>query len=64
MNLRLDYIEVPTSEWYYSVTTNELYHFTKGVFESHVAVKNRPKRFHHHHTLKVIHNDAMEVEVS
>jgi len=60
----LDYIKVPTGEWYYSSISNELHHFTKGVFETHAAVTNRPRRFHHHHTLKVIHDDAMEVVVS
>jgi len=58
----LDFIEIPTGEWYYSRTSNELYHYTQGVFESHPADK-RPRRFLADHTLKVIPADAMQVTV-
>ena len=57
----LDFIEIPTGEWYYSVEKNELYHFTKGVFETHQAHPRQPRQFIHHHTLKVINDDAMQV---
>lgn len=61
----LDYIEVPSSEWYYSPGTNELYHYDKGVFEAHPAQRRKRKRstwiFHPHHSLKVIPDDAREV---
>jgi len=44
-------------------TKNELYHFTQGVFETHPADKKWHQRFLKYHSLKVIHNDAMEVKV-
>jgi hypothetical protein len=55
----LDHIEVPTHNWYFSPTENELYHYTHGVFESFPANTGTPHSFHTHHTLKVIPDDAV-----
>ncbi|KAL7523469.1 hypothetical protein ACHAWF_003332, partial [Thalassiosira exigua] len=59
----LDYIEVPTAEWYYSPSNDELYHYDNGVFEAHAP--DRATRCHHfvHHVLKVVPDDAVETEV-
>jgi hypothetical protein len=58
----LDYIEVPTGEWYYAVEHNELYHFDHGLFECHVA-KREENHFHTHSSLKVPPSKLMEVTV-
>jgi hypothetical protein len=58
----LDYIEVPTGEWYYSTEHNELYHFDHGLFECHVA-KKEENSFHSHSSLKVPPSKLVEVTV-
>jgi hypothetical protein len=58
----LDHIEIPTHDWYFPLAGNELYHYTEGVFESYPANTKIPHSFHTHHTLKVILDDAVEVE--
>ena len=60
----LDYIEVPTSNWYYAPSSNELYHYDKGVWEAHPAKGSSTKRFHQHHSLKVVPDDSIEVTVT
>ena len=47
----LDYIEAPTNDWYYAPSSNELYHYDKGVWEAHPAKGAGTKRFHQHHSL-------------
>lgn len=59
----LDYIQIPTAPWYYSAKQKELYHYNNGVFEYHVPSYLKEREFIHHHTLKVIPDDAMELEV-
>ena len=58
----LGHREIPTHDWYFPPTGNELYHYTEGVFESYPANTNIPHSFHTHHTLKVIPDDAVEVK--
>jgi hypothetical protein len=55
----LDWIEVPTGEWYYSHQKKEIYRYDKGVFESYAAwspsaglVPTHPWKFFGHHHLK------------
>ena len=60
---RLPWIEMPTGVWYYSPLGDELYRYDKRVFESHAVDQSSPNHFHLHHTLKVIPDDAIEVEV-
>ena len=59
----LDFIEVPTGEWYYSPSNDELYHYDKGVFEAHAADPSTQSHFLLHHSLKVIPDDAWEANV-
>jgi hypothetical protein len=66
----LDWIEVPTGEWYYSREKQEIYHYSKGVFESYAACSpspslrpTHPYKFYRHHHLKVPHDDIVEAEV-
>ena len=33
----LDFIQIPTKEWYYSPSVHELYHYSMGFFECHRA---------------------------
>ena len=57
----LDYIEIPTHDWYYSPKTNELYHYDNGVFETHA---NRTTSiFYKHHSLKVPPDDTSKATV-
>ncbi|KAL7534080.1 hypothetical protein ACHAWF_011768 [Thalassiosira exigua] len=49
-HVSLDYIKVPTGEWYYLTSTDELYHYDKVPLFCH-------------HVLKVIPDDAREVEI-
>jgi ribonuclease HI len=48
---RLDRIQVPVHDWFYSKEKDELYHYHNGVFEAHTAAKK--SIFYSHHTLKV-----------
>lgn len=57
----LDYIEIPTSEWYYSPSLNEIYHYDQGLFECHVATTSDPSKFHTHSSLKVPPSDLHEI---
>ncbi|KAL7546462.1 hypothetical protein ACHAWF_009794, partial [Thalassiosira exigua] len=59
----LEFIEIPTAEWYYSESMDELYHYDKGVFEAHAPDCETQCHFFRHHVLKVIPDDAREVEV-
>lgn len=55
------------SDWYYSARDDEIYHYDNGVFETHVRLQGNddgPKRYHTHHTLKVINEDAVEATVN
>ena len=54
---------MPTSNWYYSPNTNELYHYDKGVWEAYPAKGTSTKHFHTNHSLKVIPDKPCEVEV-
>jgi hypothetical protein len=67
---QLDRIEVPIHNWYYSSKTEELYHYDRGVFETHSRLGDqrdsdgRPTHFYRHHTLKVLEeSEAVPVEV-
>jgi hypothetical protein len=57
---RLTMIQVPTHDWFYSEKSNELFHFTEGVFECYP--RRRDGTFYAHHTLKVLEPDAVRVE--
>jgi hypothetical protein len=66
----LDWIEVPTGEWYYSHVKKEIYRYDKGVFESYAAwspspslIPTHPVKFYRHHHLKVPHDDIVEAMV-
>jgi hypothetical protein len=66
----LDWIEVPTGEWYYSHVKKEVYRYDKGVFESYAAwspspslIPSHPVKFYQHHHLKVPHDDIVEAMV-
>jgi hypothetical protein len=66
----LDWIEIPTGEWYYSHQKREIYRYDKGVFESYAAwsptaglVPTHPWKFFGHHHLKVPHDDIVEAQV-
>jgi hypothetical protein len=66
----LDWIEVPTGEWYYSHKKKELYRYDKGVFESYAAWSpsvslqpTHPWKFYAHHHLKVPNDDIVEALV-
>ncbi|KAL7523119.1 hypothetical protein ACHAWF_000380, partial [Thalassiosira exigua] len=60
----LDCIEVPTGEWYYSSTKDELYHYDNGVFEAHVRDRSTREHFFMHHVLEVIPDDSREVNIT
>ena len=34
----LNYIDKPTSDWYYSDSEHELHHYESGVFQAHAAI--------------------------
>ena len=66
----LDWIEVPTVEWFYSHETKEIYGYDKGVFECYSAwslsaslILTHPWQFYKHHRLKVPHPDIVEAQV-
>jgi hypothetical protein len=66
----LNWIEVPTGEWYYSHTNKEIYKYNKGVFEAYLAwspsrnlIPDSPWIFYKHHHLKVPHDDIVEAQV-
>ena len=53
----IDRIQIPTSEWYYSLANKELYRYTEGNFESHpYAIDGK---YYRHHFLKVPPPDAI-----
>jgi hypothetical protein len=55
-------IQVPTHDWFYSEKSNELFHYSEGVFECYPS---RPDgTFFPHHTLKVLEGDAVQVNVA
>jgi hypothetical protein len=67
----LDWIEVPTAEWYYSHEKKEIYRYDKGVFECYSAwspsvslIPTHPWLFYKHHRLKVPHSDIVEAQVT
>lgn len=71
---QLDRIEVPRHEWYYSPKTQELAHYSRGVFETHAKMEEQPSGdhshpilFYPHHSLKVLEeteSTPAEVEVT
>lgn len=44
-----DYVEIPTADWYYWPSADELYHYDNGVFEAHPANQDMQIHFHPHH---------------
>jgi hypothetical protein len=58
---RLTMIQVPTHDWFYSEKSNELFHFTEGIFECYP--RRHDGSFYAHHTLKVLEPDAIRVAV-
>jgi hypothetical protein len=58
----LDRIQVPSRDWYYSPSLQELLHFTDGVFEAYPPFHH--ELFHPHHTLKILPPDALLADVS
>ena len=58
----LDKITVPTHDWFYSSTMNELYHYDRGVFEAYPSFD--ATTFSTHHTIKVLPEDADVVSVT
>ncbi|KAL7505232.1 hypothetical protein ACHAXN_004474 [Cyclotella atomus] len=59
---RLTMIQVPTYDWFYSEKSNELFHYSEGVFECYPS---RPDgTFFPHPTLKVLEGDAVRVNVA
>ena len=59
----LDYIEVPKGEWFVSEKSGELYHYHSGVFEAYSMKKDKHGEYSTHHVLKVIPDDAVQVEI-
>ena len=66
----LDWIEIPTGQWYYSHEKKEIYKYDSGVFESYAAyspspslIPTHPTKFYKHHHLKVPHKDIVEAQV-
>jgi hypothetical protein len=59
----LDHIEIPKGEWFVSRTSEELFPYNQGVFESYPPKKDKPEEYSKHHVLKVILDDAMQAEV-
>ena len=57
----LKMIQVPTHDWFYSESSDELYHYHRGVFEAFPAAELN--LFHSHHTRKVLPSDAQAVLV-
>jgi hypothetical protein len=60
----LDYVEVPTGEWYLAKDINELYHYDDGLFECHVAQEGQENSFYRHSSLKVPPSKLTEVTVT
>jgi hypothetical protein len=58
---QLTMIQVPTRDWFFSEKSNELFHYTDGVFECYPRRPNGT--FFPHHTLKVLEQDAIRVNV-
>jgi hypothetical protein len=66
----LDWIEIPTGQWYYSHEKKEIYKYDCGVFESYAAyspsptlIPTHPTKFYTHHHLKVPRKDIVEALV-
>lgn len=59
----LDYIEIPTHDWYWDKTNNELYHNNNGLFECHHLPQEQPGFFYTHSSLKVPPQDIVEVKI-
>jgi hypothetical protein len=59
----LDYVEVPTGQWYFAKDINELYHYDDGLFECHVAIEDKFNAFYTHSSLKVPPSNLTEVLV-
>ncbi|NCG03282.1 MAG: hypothetical protein GWP22_07470, partial [Actinomycetales bacterium] len=55
----LDGIQVPTHDWFYSPSTNEIFHYSDGVFEAYPSAQDGT--FYCHHSLKVLHEDDAEL---
>ena len=55
---------MPTFNWYYSPKLNELYHYTKGVFECHAPTNHAECEYSSTHSLKVVADDAVEAAVT
>ena len=47
-------IQTPTHDWFRCTSTDELFHYDKGVYESYPSVKKFSNQYHLHHTLKVL----------
>ena len=59
----LDYIEVPKGEWFMSQQSGELFHYHSGVFASYSLKKDKQDKYSAHHVIKIIPDDAVQVEV-
>ena len=67
----LNWIEVPEGTWFYSKKNREIYHYDRGVFETHAAwspqpglIPENPWKFYTHHHLKVPSDDIVLAQVS
>lgn len=58
----LDRIQVPTSDWFYSPSSQVVLHFDDGIFEAYPFFQH--ELFHSHHTLKILPLDALLANVS
>ena len=61
---QLDRIQIPTGQWYYSEKGCEIFHYDKGVWEAYPCKDKELHMYYTHHTLKVIQDDAIPIEVS
>ena len=59
----LDYIEDPKGEWFMSKQRGELFLYHSWVFEAYSIKKDKQEEYSAHHILKVIPDDAVQVEV-
>ena len=59
----LNMIQTPTHDWFLCTTTNELFHYDRGVFEAYPPVSSATNLFHSHHTLKVLPTQITAVNV-
>jgi len=58
----LDRIQIPTHDWFFSPSKQELYHYDRGVFEAYPSTGHGT--FFAHHTLKVLATDVTLVQVA